>query len=391
MAIKLTTYGQAIGLELRAVLRVTRNRVIDVDARRDHVLVLDQRISIADINQLVGYGAVFIADNCDSDFFGGNQLPIVKMASTKEFKEGHIVTIESKSGFIRTVYRPESSNNTLFATDRCNSNCLMCSQPPKDIDDSYLIKDHLRIISLIQSPPETLGITGGEPTLLGDHLITLLQTLKHELPTTHIQMLTNGRLYKNPDFPQKLAAVGHPSFVSAIPLYGDVACVHDYVVQARGAFDETVEGIYNAAEAGLPVEIRIVLHKQTIPRLKQLAQFIAWNFPFAVHIAFMGLEHMGYVKKNWDDLWIDPVDYMLELENAVTLLHRARMNVSIYNIQLCLLAPSLWAFARQSISDYKNIFLDACHHCTLREQCCGLFLSQSNRHSDHIRPFTSSV
>src|SRR6185503_17612875 len=93
-------------------------------------------------------------------------IPVVFVPSTKEFGEGHIVTVEPKSGFVRTIYRPESSHNTIFTTDRCNSNCLMCSQPPKEIDDSYLIDVNLKMLSLIQTPPEYLGITGGEPTLL---------------------------------------------------------------------------------------------------------------------------------------------------------------------------------------------------------------------------------
>jgi His-Xaa-Ser system radical SAM maturase HxsC len=389
MAIKLTTYGQTSGLEGRSVVRVTRNHIAETASRVHHAFILDHQSTISGTD-LKGYAAVLV----DKTFGVGPfsyETPTIRVSCLEEFRPGHILTIEPKSGFIRTVYRPESPNNTLFATDRCNSNCLMCSQPPKDVDDSYLIKEHLRIISLIETPPQTLGITGGEPTLLGDHLITLLQTLKTTLPNTHIQMLTNGRLYKNADFPHKLASVSHPSFISAVPLYADVAGIHDYIVQAHGAFDETVDEIYNAAEAGLAVEIRIVLHKQSLPRLSQLTQFIASNFPFVVHVAFMGLEHMGYVKKNWEALWVDPIEYMSALEAAVQYLYWRGMNVSIYNLQLCLLPPSLWSFARQSISDYKNVYLDACAACSLKEHCSGFFLSQTNRYSSHIKPFIAPV
>ena len=229
-----------------------------------------------------------------------------------------------------------------------------------------------------------MGMTGGEPTLLGPDLIRLLEAAKDKLPATHLHMLTNGRLYKDLSFISRIADVKHPSFISAIPLYADVAGVHDYIVQAHGAFDETVEGLYNAAEAGLAVEIRIVLHKQSIPRLKQLAEFIYWNFPFAVHVAFMGLENMGYVKKNWEDLWIDPVEYMDSLGEAVKYLYLRRMNVSIYNLQLCLLPQSLWSFARKSISDFKNEYLDVCERCSVQQHCSGLFTSQMNLHSEHI-------
>ena len=102
----------------------------------------------------------------------------------------------------------------------------------------------------------------------------------------------------------------------------------------------------------------------------------------------MGLENMGYVKKNWDLLWVDPLDYLDELESAVRHLFYRGLNVSIYNLQLCVLPQSLWPFARQSISDYKNIFLDACSQCGAQTQCGGLFLSSETRHSRGIHPIT---
>jgi His-Xaa-Ser system radical SAM maturase HxsC len=265
----------------------------------------------------------------------------------------------------------------------------MCSQPPKDIDDSWRVREHLRTLDLINTPPPFLCITGGEPTLLGDDLIVLLSRIKEKLPGTSVQMLTNGRTYADATYARKVASVGNPAFISAIPLYADIAGVHDYIVQAKGAFDQTVEGLYNAADAGLTVEIRVVLHKQSIPRLPHLAEFIYRHFPFTAHIALMGMEHMGYVKKNWEDLWIDPFDYQSSLEKAVRYLWQRRMNVSIYNLQLCLLPRSLWSFARRSISDFKNDYVEECERCVQKDHCAGLFSSQLANYSQHLRAITA--
>lgn len=384
MAFKLTEFTNPKGLESRLTVKVTRILKSDITERHDFAFILSDQDLIKHADQLKGYSALITSPHVKVDFPDDLTLPVIAVSMVDELKEDYIVTIEPGTGFMRIVYRPESPHNTIFATDRCNSNCLMCSQPPKDVDDSDLINEHLRIISLIDHPPEVLGITGGEPTLLGDNLIELITALKAQCPHTHVHMLTNGRLYQDSSFTRKLAHVRHPSFISAIPLYGDIAGIHDYIVQAQGAFDQTVEGLYNAAEDGLAVEIRIVLHKQSIPRLEQLAEFIYWNFPFASHVAFMGLENMGYVKKNWETLWIDPVDYMPQLESAIRYLFLRRMNISIYNIQLCLLPQALWSFARKSISDFKNIYLDECTPCSKVAQCCGFFQSQLNRHSEHI-------
>src|SRR3546814_4314829 len=107
-----------------------------------------------------------------------------------------------------TVYRPASRHNTIYTTERCNSNCLMCSQPPKDVDDSFRVREHLRTLSLIESPPEFLCITGGEPTLLGPDLLVILETIKARFPGTSVQMLTNGRTYRDAARAREIESIG---------------------------------------------------------------------------------------------------------------------------------------------------------------------------------------
>lgn len=389
MAIKLAIYGNTVGITERTTLRVCSACHPGGSNHRDLALLLSAIPTHQHEETFQEFGAVLTQSMEVFNHLARAKCRVVLIETLQAFRDGHIITVSPQSGYVRTIFRPESPHNTVFTTDRCNSNCLMCSQPPKDVDDSYLVAENLRMIELIDYAPEAIGITGGEPTLLGDGLVAILTALKAKLPQTHVHMLTNGRRYQDLNMVRELAAVAHPAFVSAIPLYADVAGVHDYIVQARGAFDETVEGLYNAAQVGLPVEIRIVLHKQSLPRLRQLTEFIYWNCPFAVHVAFMGLEHMGYVKKNWEDLWVDPVDYGDDLEWAVRYLFLRRMNVSIYNLQLCLLPKNLWGFARKSISDYKNEYLPECARCAVQEHCGGLFLSQLPRYSSFIHPISS--
>jgi hypothetical protein len=88
-----------------------------------------------------------------------------------------------------------------------------------------------------------------------------------------------------------------------------------------------------------------------------------------------------------DKLWIDPWDYQDQLEAAVEVLSTRGMNVSIYNHQLCVLRKSLWKFARKSISDWKNIYLDECQSCSAREQCGGFFQWATKLHSKYIQAF----
>ena len=375
--------GKAQGVERRTIARATRVPMPN-NMRADSFLVISgsgERVQIEDVE---GYAALLVEEAASSRINGIYSHPLISgFKDLSHVSEGSVLAINT-DGQAFSLYRPESGNNNIFATGRCNSNCIMCSQPPVALEPDGMLDEHLRVIDLIEEAPEFLGVTGGEPTLLKDGLITILERLKTRFPETHVHMLTNGRMFSYEDFVKQISEIGHERFLSAIPLYADNAANHDWIVQSKGAFDQTMKGLYNAAQFGLQIEIRIVLHKQTIPRLKQLAEFIYRNLPFVSHVALMGLENMGYVKKNWDILWIDPLDYADVLEDTVRHLFYRGLNVSIYNLQLCVLPQQLWSFARNSISDYKNIYLDGCVQCSARERCGGLFRSSETRHSRGI-------
>jgi len=136
------------------------------------------------------------------------------------------------------------------------------------------------------------------------------------------------------------------------------------------------------ARYGLRLELRVVLHKLTYKRLPQLAQYIYKNLPFVEHIAFMGLEYTGHTPGNNDLLWIEPIEYSSQLEEATLYLDNMGMSVSIYNLQLCLLKPTLWKFTRNSISDWKREYSDECNQCNLLNECGGVFATSKKQSND---------
>jgi len=236
--------------------------------------------------------------------------------------DGDVVSVDP-SGFVRVLYRRNSPHNFILVTEQCNSLCLMCSQPPKTIDDSHRLAEHIRLINLIDPSTRELGITGGEPTLLRDGFLQLIARCNERLPATALHVLTNGRLFFHRSFAEKLGAIHHPDLVLGVPLYSDVDSLHDHVVQAERAFEQTVIGMHHLNRHDVHVEIRVVLHALTIPRLPQLATFIARNFPFAYQVALMGLEMTGLVHKNLAELWIDPAAYQAQLREATEILGNA--------------------------------------------------------------------
>ncbi len=312
---------------------------------------------------------------------------VSKIPTFEHLTEGDIVAV-GNDGNINTLYRVNSFHNTLLATERCNSNCLMCSQPPRDKNDIPRLYDiHQKLIPLIPKDCVELGISGGEPTLMGELFFQTLETLKENLPETEIHVLTNGRSFAWHNIAERLAQIDYKRLMLGIPVYADYYKVHDYIVQAKDAFNQTILGLHNLARYNQRIEIRIVLHKQSIPRLTKLARFIYKNLPFAEHVTFMGLEYIGYTPHNIEKLWIDPHDYVEELGEAVNFLAGQGMNVSIYNSQLCVLPENLWKYCRKSISDWKNEYLPECKSCTKLNDCGGLFTWNLKKHSQHIKPF----
>lgn len=301
--------------------------------------------------------------------------------------EGDVVRLDPQRRTVMALYRRASPSNSLLVTERCDNFCLMCSQPPREQDDSWVVEELLReVIPLLSPDTRQLGITGGEPTLLGERFLALIEALQGQLPRTALHVLSNGRAFANASLARRLGRLGHSDLMVGIPLYGDLPEQHDYVVQARGAFDETIRGILELKRAGVPVEVRFVIHRETVQRLPEFASFLARNLCFVDHVALMGLEQVGFAKTNLDGLWVDPLDVQDELVSAVHTLQRAGMSVSLYGQQLCVLPAALHAVARKAISDWKNVYAPECAGCRLQEQCGGFFASSVERKSRGITP-----
>jgi His-Xaa-Ser system radical SAM maturase HxsC len=304
--------------------------------------------------------------------------------------DGDIIGLDPGSLRLRVLYRRASKHNAFLVTERCNHYCLMCSQPPRDVDDGWILDEIADCIALLDPATETIGFTGGEPLLEWPRLIALLAALRDRLPDTAVHVLTNGRAFSSDEVASAWAAVGHSRLSAGIPLYSAVDHLHDYVVQARGAFDETVLGVLRLKDKGQRVELRVVLHAVTAPRLRETCAWLARNLPFVDHVALMGLENTGLALANQALLWIDPLDYQADLACGVDMLRQAGVNVSIYNLPLCLLDRSVWDVAVQSISDWKNGYLPECDNCAARPRCAGFFLTGRPRASRGIKPITAS-
>jgi His-Xaa-Ser system radical SAM maturase HxsC len=298
---------------------------------------------------------------------------------------GDVIAVSTTGERIKVMWRHKSHQNSVLLTERCDHYCLMCSQPPKQGNDDWLLDNAFELIRLLPRTVTDINFTGGEPTMYGDGLVKLLRLCRNLLPFAAVHILSNGRRFSDQSFAASYATIANPNMMVGIPIYGAEPALHDYVVQARGAFDETVRGILNLGQHRQRIEVRVVIHKQTAPHLPEIADFIARNLTFVDQVALMGLEMTGFARANIDDIWIDPVDYKRELVEAVRRLDRRGVKTMIYNHQLCLTERELWPFAVLSISDWKNEYHPECVKCSVADACGGFFHSAKYRLSDHIK------
>ena len=304
-------------------------------------------------------------------------------------KHNDIISLSYTANRINVQWRGNASTNSLLLTERCDNYCLMCSQPPKDENDDWLLQIASDVISLMPEESDVLGFTGGEPTIYGDGFIELVRHFSEKLPNTALHILSNGRKFSDIAFAEKYANVSNNSMMIGIPIYGAESQLHDYVVQSDGAFDQTINGILNLGEFGQSVEIRIVAHKQTASSLLQIAEYISRNLPFVDQVAIMGLEMIGLARGNFQEVWIDPIEYRNQLSEAVNHLASSNIHVMVYNHQLCLTHTDIWKFAVKSISDWKNEYDPICEPCEVRDQCGGFFNSAKYGASSNIQALNS--
>ncbi|MET1066747.1 MAG: His-Xaa-Ser system radical SAM maturase HxsC [Pseudomonas prosekii] len=379
-------------IRIHAVDVSNERTLIKVSTNRDLPAVLRKELAylISDCEIPTGFAHYLLLEN--------NQLLAEKLPAGSDFSilpndygyigDKDVIRLSSDRQSIRVLFRATSPNNSILLTEQCNNYCLMCSQPPKTADDSWILDEVERLIPLIPKETRELGFTGGEPTTNPDRFLKIISLTKSYLPRTAIHILSNGRSFKDANFAEKYAAINLSDAMVGIPIYSDDPTLHDYIVQARGAFDETIQGILNLKQLGQRVEIRVVIHKLSVQRLPELCEFIARNLLFVDQVALMGLEMMGFTRANLDELWIDPIEYKDILSNSVSILAQYGINVSVYNHQLCLVNPDVVPYYKKSISDWKNEYAPECHSCKKQRECGGFFASGVKfGYSKQLSPF----
>lgn len=282
-----------------------------------------------------------------------------------------VLCVPSRSG-VQRLFRRASKHNTLLLTERCDQLCVMCSQPPRDINDSWRFPLYEHAL-LLADPGAVVGISGGEPTLFKDALIGMIERVAERRPDLSYHILSNGQHFSEADRPALTRLHDRIPIVWGVPLYSHREEAHDEIVGKAGAYQRLINNLLLLGSANTRIELRTVITALNVLDLPHLATFVANNLPFVCDWAIMGMEPIGYARANWKKLFFDHSVFPQPVINAIEISALRRVPCHLYNIPRCTVPEGYRSYCVDSISDWKKKYLPACDRCIEKPRCPGFF------------------
>lgn len=263
--------------------------------------------------------------------------------------------------------------------NKCNNRCLMCSNPP-DYSQSggYRVEDLLQRIGKINPKEGEVYLTGGEPTLHPDFL-KLLSILRKKCPEAKIVLDTNGRMFCYLDFLKKTLDNGKMEF--QVSLCGHNKVLFEKITRAKGSFEQTVEGIKNILALksnNNEVEVRVVIHRLTLPHLDKIYSFVRKSFPQIERLIFIFMEYEGIAGINRKMIGVTYREARPYLEKLFSKTKKSPFEIRFYHFPLCVLSSKFWPYIWRTLPKEEVTFLSKCKQCCHREHCLGI-------HRDYLK------
>ncbi len=226
----------------------------------------------------------------------------------------------------------------------CNNNCIHCAVDAENEQKvSLSLADIIRFLDKLNDIKDfEVELSGGEPTLLPE-VFYFLEQLCTSYPEIRKIVLSNGRNFSKIGLAARFSDLDIDNIL--IPIHADTGQLHDVISQARGSFDETMVGIGNLHEYGLPVGLKTVINKLNFQRMPQLAELMARKFPESPGISINGLEMKGkaLTNKNWVGVRLkDAAPY---IEKAIDTAKNLGFKIITFSIPPCVFSEGYRKYA----------------------------------------------
>jgi len=189
-------------------------------------------------------------------------------------------------------------------TRACNNRCLFC------LDADALDGRHESLDGITSALREgreegcrRVVLSGGEPAIHPEFIRII--GLARQLGYTHVQVITNGRMFSYSEFLRQAVKAGLSEVTFSV--HGASAAQHDRLAGVPGAFSQTLLGISNAVKIrGLIVSSDIVVNGVNVDSLFEIVSLL-----HRLKINEYDLLHLipfGRAWKNWKILSYNPLD-----------------------------------------------------------------------------------
>jgi SynChlorMet cassette radical SAM/SPASM protein ScmE len=216
--------------------------------------------------------------------------------------------VVQKSIGIETVTAPQYSDDIpvmrtprsvdVAVTHRCNLRCRYCSHfsSAGDVDQDLPLQDWLKFFeNLSACGVMRVTLQGGEPFCRNDLKALIRGIVNNRM---RFSILSNGTLVTD-ELTGFLAATGRCDGVQ-VSIDGPSASAHD-AFRGEGSFDGAVRGITCLQKNGVPVSVRVTIHRHNINQLREIARFLLIDLQLP-EFSTNAASYMGLCRENTHDV-----------------------------------------------------------------------------------------
>jgi cyclic pyranopterin phosphate synthase len=284
----------------------------------------------------------------------------------------------------------------------CNNHCLFCMEEDRASRARAAHQlDAARVRWLLEQHvgAQEVCFTSGEPTTRRD--LPEVLAAARALGFARVSLMTNGRRLAYRPYAQAL--VSHGLTRLYVSIHGDSASLHDGLTRNPGSFEQTMQGLRNAAEltaAGLELHTSTVLTRRNVGRQAEIyamlrglgVQQVVMNALQVTDWARATLElvvpRYAEVRAGFERVLLHAGDrgeaaFLVDVPLCVTegLPDRNRGFVERhlhYEAPDC--AGPLQRVDTQQLDQAFRVFGEPCNHCTYRGACPGVYRRYAQRY-----------
>lgn len=288
----------------------------------------------------------------------------------------------------------------------CNHKCICCPLTTYDrLHKRLEFEEIVKRMALIKKNglSSHIVLSGGEPMLHPDFFDILEYAVKQNFCIT---VLSNSSKCSDRDFAKEIRKIvpdGRFDIVTAI--HSSTPAIHDKITGVEGSLLETLEGIDNLVEEGIPVTIKHIFNNLSLLTLVETFRYLEDHYPPQVSFQFCTMDYSGRAGKNVEKLFVQMKEIREPLEEILDYLETRmvkKRKVSLIETPLCLLDPYYWKYFNNAsagldtyiapntdnrlvdfdVQSECGTFYEPCKKCAVKKWCAGTWKSAYNYRQD---------